>query len=497
MPKLPPPEQWVMTRLNEMQAAELIEQHIDYVDDEGQSVHLAMPFVRHYMQRFDGVLPTVVAIATQPIVLADGVVLAKEHGLDRERGIAFRIQKEIMACVPRREQCDETAIVKALRFLTDEWLIDVQTDFIGKCIIVAAALTIIERSLLDQRPVFFVTAGRRGGGKTTTLTMLIIAVTGVWPAAAAWSGGVEERRKALLSYFMDGLSYILWDNIPRGFQISCPHIERSCTSAYYADRKLGVSEAVLTAAATIHLFTGNNIGARGDLASRALGIRLEVDRPDPENREFNHPDPIGWTEAHRAEILHAFYTILLGNPTLDKPRNATMKTRFKMWWRLVGSAIEHAASLAGETVDFKDLFRKQDDEDEDAASLVDVLEILEKRIATKVFAANEVAKIANDMTADSEVLREILFPDLRENATVSSKSMGRRLKKHIDEPVRSGERVLILRRHRDDAAASKDSFQYYIDGAAEKVTAPECDYLAKEGGIGKSKDPRDNRRRRG
>ena len=47
--------------------------------------------------------------------------------------------------------------------------VDVATDYAGKCTIIAAALTMIERSLLDQRPAFFVTAGRRGGGKTTTL----------------------------------------------------------------------------------------------------------------------------------------------------------------------------------------------------------------------------------------------------------------------------------------------------------------------------------------
>ena len=57
-----------------------------------------------------------------------------------------------------------------MQFLTDEWLCDVATDYIGKCIIIAAALTLIERSLLPDRPVFFVTAGRRGGGKTTTLS---------------------------------------------------------------------------------------------------------------------------------------------------------------------------------------------------------------------------------------------------------------------------------------------------------------------------------------
>jgi hypothetical protein len=180
----------------------------------------------------------------------------------------------------------------------------------------------------------------------TTISMIIQAATGTGAAASPWSPNEEERRKALLSYLMSGCPYLLWDNVNRGTQISCPHIEKSCTSAYYADRKLGVSETVRTAAATVHVFTGNNVGPKGDLASRSLQVRLDVERVDPENREFRHPDPIGWTQASGAEILGALYTILLGNPALDLPRGAAMKTRFKMWYHLVGSAVEHAAQCA-------------------------------------------------------------------------------------------------------------------------------------------------------
>jgi hypothetical protein len=283
MTSLAPPEQWVLSRMNEMEVAEMIEEHIDYytVDEDGtrRSVHLPTPFVRHFMRRHDGALPTVVAIATAPIVLADGVLLAPD-GLDSDRGIIFVVPEELRAAIPQCKDYTPAAVKAAMEFLC-EWLVDVATDYVGKATIIAAALTLIERSLLPDRPCFFVTAGRRGGGKTTTLTMLIMAVTGLWPAAAAWSTNEEERRKALMSYFLYGVPYILWDNIARGTQISCPHIEKSCTAAYYSDRKLGVSEMVCTAASTIHLFTGNNIGPRGDLASRSLHIRLDVDRVDP------------------------------------------------------------------------------------------------------------------------------------------------------------------------------------------------------------------------
>src|SRR5262249_37947525 len=184
MTRLPAPEQWVLERMNEMEVAEMIEEYIDFVDKNGHSVHLPMQFVRHYVKRNDGALPTVVTIATLPIVLGDGVLLAPD-GLDRTRGILFKIQPELRAVLPRREDCDDEAVRKAMEFLCDDWLCDVATtDYSGKCTLIAAALSMIERSLLPERPVFFVTAGRRGGGKTTTLTMLIMAVTGIWPAAA-------------------------------------------------------------------------------------------------------------------------------------------------------------------------------------------------------------------------------------------------------------------------------------------------------------------------
>jgi hypothetical protein len=455
MTKLPPPEQWVLSQMNEMECAEMIEQHIDFVkeNDDGsmRSVHLPMSFVRHYLQRFDGVLPTVVAIATAPIVLADGVMLAPD-GFERTRGIIFIIPKELRAIIPERKDCTKKAVKAAMQFLCDEWLCDVATDFTGKCTIIVAALTLIERSLLPDRPTFFVTAGRRGGGKTTTLTMMIMAVTGIRPSAAAWSTNEEERRKALMSYFLYGVPYILWDNIARGTQISCPHIERSCTSAFYSDRRLGVSEMVRTAASTIHFFTGNNIGPRGDLASRSLRVRLEVNRFDPENRKFKHPDPVGWTDDHRAEILAAFYTILMGNPQLKEPRHAAAKTRFKMWWRLIGSAVEHGAKLVGEELDFQTLFLAQEEDDEEAASLADVLGVFVEKLSSE-FSANDVTAMLNNYTfhdVSAQMAREYLLPGAPAGYTFSSQAITRMLRRHLDEAVKDGSgRTLILRK-RDD-----------------------------------------------
>jgi hypothetical protein len=307
--------------------------------------------------------------------------------------------------------------------------------------------------------------------------MLIMAIAGLRPAAAAWSTNEEERRKALLSYFLDGLSYLIWDIIPRGTSISCPHVERSCTSAFYVDRRLGVSEAVATAASTIHFFTGNNIGPRGDLASRSLHIRLDVKRADPENREFKHPDPVAWTEDRRGRILRALYTILLGNPMLKEPRDAASKTRFKAWWRLIGSAVEYAdeqtcpppSPADPEPLDFQKLFLAQEDDEEESAALVDILAILVKRWPKgKAFKASDVATLINEWSdLDGRALREILFPDAKHDPT--AKSVGRRLKSHVDEPVWYGERTLILHDQQDPSGGPKGALNYYVEVVVEQA----------------------------
>ena len=125
MTNLPAPEQWVIKRMSVEECAEMIERHIDFVDKDGRSVHLPTKFVRHYLKRDDGALPTIVAVSTLPLVFADGGVWSTE-GFDRLRGIDYRIQGEVAACVPKPGSVTDDDVRKAMNFLTDQWLIDVE-----------------------------------------------------------------------------------------------------------------------------------------------------------------------------------------------------------------------------------------------------------------------------------------------------------------------------------------------------------------------------------
>ena len=407
--ELPPPEHVLLTKLTTVEAAMTIERHIDYITPkEGNSVRLPTVFVNAYrQQRFDSPLPIVTSVATMPIVLPDGTLLFGHH-LDRGRRILFRVPDGLEQLLPRPEHCDADAIAEAMHFLCDEWLVDVPCSYTDKLKLIALAMTILERAILPARPGFFITAGRRSTGKTTTLMMLAWAALGEMVSASAWSNVEEERRKALLAYMGAGVPLIAWDNIRRGSAITCPHIDRALTSHTYVDRVLGVTENRTVPAFSIHAWTGNNIGPKGDTSSRSLISRLDASRPDPENRSFTHADPIAWTHANRGRILRAIYTIILGNPRLIGADTSPRQTRFKVWHHLIGAALEHAAIWHRDrfaehdpdcppvAIAFKDQFLRNDDSDEHDYALAIVLRRLRGKWPGQKFTAAQLASWIGD-----------------------------------------------------------------------------------------------------
>jgi hypothetical protein len=318
-------------------------------------VRLPTVFGSAYASLPDSKLPIVRGVSTLPIVLPGGTIISY-NGLHHDSQLIFRVQPSLLSSLPNPDLITADLARIAYRNLRDKWLADVDTDTEGKAIIVALAMTLIQRHMLSARPAFFVIAGQRGGGKTTLLNMIATALFGRPAAAANWSPSEEERRKAIFSYFAAGMSLVVWDNIPRGESISCPTIEKALTAEELSDRILGESRTLTVPATTVMAFTGNNVSPRGDLSSRSLILRLAVSRADPENRDFQHPDPIGWTLANRRRLLAALYAIML----CPREQSQQAKTRFKDFWTLVGHPLELVSG-----VDFAELFKRNDGLDEE------------------------------------------------------------------------------------------------------------------------------------
>jgi len=203
--RLPPPQLYTLAAHNQYTLALTIERYVAFFKrvktKSGATVEvprrLPASFVTHYLHYEGSILPRVSTLATMPIVLPNGGLLAM-NGLDRARRTVFRIDPEIIELMPEGRALG-AEVAHAMKFLTDAWLVDVLTDYDGKCVLIAFALSIIERNLFGERPAFFITAGKRGGGKTTALNMVSLAVLGKRAPAVPWSWSEEERRKAIFA----------------------------------------------------------------------------------------------------------------------------------------------------------------------------------------------------------------------------------------------------------------------------------------------------------
>jgi hypothetical protein len=381
-----------LDRLSPVRVEMLVERYVRWIVTKRNKHYfgaLPGPFVDGLMQFSPSSIPIVRAINTAPLISMSGEVIAGA-GLDRKTGLFHCIDPLLQGCIPVDPPTDQD-VRAALIFLYDEWLVDVALDSVGKAVAIMLAMTLIERTLLPERPAFFITAAQRGGGKTTLANMITLAVLARRASAAGWSHNAEERKKALFSYFRQGVACLVWDNISRGSAISCPHIEAALTATEISDRVLGVSQVETVSSTTVPIFTGNSITARGDLASRSMKLALTVDRPDPENRSFTHADPLAWTEANRGKILRALYTLLIAG-AVNRPSHQEPKTRFKVWWRIVGWSMEYAAALVGTRVDCTELMRAGEVGDEEVAAVTAALSILRKTWDGRKFTAKEVAK---------------------------------------------------------------------------------------------------------
>jgi hypothetical protein len=465
-----PPEPG-LNRLSPTGVKLLVERYVRFdVQKKNSSYFGALPgpFVAALMEFSPSDIPVVRAINTAPLVTLSGQVI-DGVGLDRDTGLVHRIDPLLRACLPATRPTEQD-VKAALNFLLDEWLVDVALDRVGKCIATMLAMTLIERALLPERPAFFVTAGQRGGGKTTLVNMITLAALGRRAAAAAWSENSEERKKALFSYLRQSLASVVWDNIPRGAAISCPHIEAALTASEISDRVLGVSQVETVPSTTVQIFTGNSITPRGDMASRSLMLALNVSRPDPENREFAHADPLAWTQANRPKIVRTLYTLLIAG-ALNRPKQQEAKTRFKTWWNLVGWPVEYAASLIGTTVNCTELMRAGEVEDEEASAVSAALTIMLKTWGERTFTSMDVvtAMITEEAeTAKAEAIADALA-DLagkrldRPSARSIGKFLGNRL---VNRPAWIGDGQVVATLKKTDRH-NANTYRIHVTASGE------------------------------
>ena len=166
---LPAPPEPLIHELTTNEATLLIEKHIEFFSEDQhgakRAVRLGSVFVSTYKGLHHSKLPVVVAVSTSPFVSPISGAPIAGVGLDRDARIFYEIEPALLECVPDPATMKAQQAVDAYNFLANEWLVDVATNADGKAVAIAAALTIIQRIALDQRPAFFIVRDKEAAGK--------------------------------------------------------------------------------------------------------------------------------------------------------------------------------------------------------------------------------------------------------------------------------------------------------------------------------------------
>lgn len=191
-------------------------------------------------------------------------------------------------------------------------------------------MTAVLRASFGCSPLFFYTAPIAASGKTKLAAIPSLIAKGVSPAQSPYTER-EELRKVLFSSLLAGDSALILDNVPSGSNVSAPALAMFATSSSYADRVLGVSERREVPNRCTVAASGNNITPTGDLARRAIVVRLDPPEGKARGREFRITDLTRFIIERRAQYIVDVLTIVRAYVLAGRPKVAHPLESFEEW----------------------------------------------------------------------------------------------------------------------------------------------------------------------
>jgi hypothetical protein len=279
-------------------------------------------------------LPTIERFASNPLVLPNGEVVAKQ-GFYRDS----RVYMAKSVNLPKAPDTPEECVEKLLEPFCD-------FPFAGeadRANLLALILTPLVGLFAEQKPIFLVEAAKEGTGKTLLVkTALYIAYGEAVPAQNAPQDD-EEWRKLITTAVSQAWPVLFVDNVGRKLDSSA--LSAYATAARWQGRILGKSEGGAWPCHALVVCTGNNPDTSGEIARRIVSIRIEADCERPEERSgFRYPNLLEHVAQNRLEYLACALELIslwvkAGKP---KPQEAPTFGSFEQWRIVVGGILEFA-----------------------------------------------------------------------------------------------------------------------------------------------------------
>ncbi|WP_183552284.1 hypothetical protein, partial [Nocardioides albus] len=284
-------------------------------------------------------LPVLYKVITTPVLRPDGTLL-QTPGYDEATGyyLAGRVTTDPIPEHPTAEQ-----VAEARAFLLDTFLRDFpwRTPSDKANYLAMLATPILQPFTRALSPFGVVDATMPASGKTI-LTSCVGLMVG--QRVLSWTDSEEELRKSITTVMADQVGVIVWDNLVEGCVVDSAVLARLVTERVWTDRRLGTNSAPSFPNDRLWLATGNNLRTGGDMASRAVWVRLDPDCPHPEARTgFSIPNLDTWIldPANQAIVLRHLLILILDwtRAGAPKAKNVPAMRQFTRWAQYLGGLL--------------------------------------------------------------------------------------------------------------------------------------------------------------
>ncbi len=258
-------------------------------------------------------LPKLTGFIEAPIIRNDGTVLDKP-GYDPITGLYL-----IGAAWPKIPAAPTKAVAKNA---LDELLAPFdEFPFVSgasKSVFAGYILTLIQRRLLKNAPLFSFNAPEVGTGKGKLVKAGALIALGRDPGAQPISSDRDEFHKALTTVLREGRPLNCWDNFVEPFDSAA---FASClTTDPYQARLLGENRQLSLRTNCTHTATGNNIVFKGEMPRRVVQCSIDANMEKPYTREFKISDLDNYLLENRGRLVAAALTVLKGYAVAGRPR---------------------------------------------------------------------------------------------------------------------------------------------------------------------------------
>jgi hypothetical protein len=245
-----------------------------------------------------------------------------------------------------------------------------------------------------------------------------------------WTDSEDELRKAITTVLADSVGVVVFDNLQEGAVIDSAVLARLVTERTWTDRRLGTNAAATFPNDRLWLATGNNLRTGGDMASRAVWVRLDPNCPRPEARTgFTIPNLDSWIldPRNQATVLWHVLVLILDWTAAGAPTAAGVPQmrQFTRWAQHLGGFLAHHR-MSG----FLDNAEHARDLDDDAAEWRSFLMAWHDLHGEQPLTAQEVRSSAETIVGPDPWAGT--FPTTASGKLLTAKSLGRRLTGQLD-----------------------------------------------------------------